>query len=250
MAKREVPEINGGAMADIAFMLLIFFLVVTTMAVDSGLERILPRPPDQNEEEKKDVLESNIFVVKLNFKNELLVKFRGQYYPMGEIIIDKNHESFEASQDSLEMLITRAKDFLRLENNKEDGYPEKEPLKTKVDNYRKKFEADPEKGRAAYENYSTAYKILDKSLKGAAKDKYMRTSKGVISLYSDRDTKYGVYIAVSNALVRANTEVQREFVKTVFGPDATLNALEKDQSDMIKLMYPGTISETEPITRN
>ena len=38
--KRKVQEINAGSMADIAFLLLIFFLVATTMNVDTGLTRM------------------------------------------------------------------------------------------------------------------------------------------------------------------------------------------------------------------
>ena len=46
--KRKVQEINAGSMADIAFLLLIFFLVATTMNVDTGLTRMLPpQPPPQ-----------------------------------------------------------------------------------------------------------------------------------------------------------------------------------------------------------
>ena len=41
--KRKVQEINAGSMADIAFLLLIFFLVATTMNVDTGL--IMSSPP-------------------------------------------------------------------------------------------------------------------------------------------------------------------------------------------------------------
>lgn len=74
MPKREVPEINAGSMADIAFLLLIFFLVATTMDVDSGLARKLPpwNPEQQNEDVK--IKRRNIFTVLINANNQLLVQ--------------------------------------------------------------------------------------------------------------------------------------------------------------------------------
>lgn len=73
MARRPVGEINAGSMADIAFLLLIFFLVTTTMDVDTGIARILPPPPDPTQE-IPDVKERNIFKVLVNRNDQLLVR--------------------------------------------------------------------------------------------------------------------------------------------------------------------------------
>ncbi|WP_228852674.1 ExbD/TolR family protein [Aegicerativicinus sediminis] len=72
MAKRSAPEVNAGSMADIAFLLLIFFLVTTTIETDTGLNRKLP-PIEENDE---DVIikEKNIFTVLINNRDQLLVE--------------------------------------------------------------------------------------------------------------------------------------------------------------------------------
>jgi len=73
MARRDTPEINAGSMADIAFLLLIFFLVTTTMNVDSGVSKKLSEkpPPDYV---PPVIKEKNIFEVNINRNNELLVE--------------------------------------------------------------------------------------------------------------------------------------------------------------------------------
>jgi len=73
MAKRSAPEVNAGSMADIAFLLLIFFLVTTTIEKDSGINRKLPpiQPPDQ---EPVILKQKNIFTVLINGKDQLLVE--------------------------------------------------------------------------------------------------------------------------------------------------------------------------------
>ncbi|HLT51105.1 MAG TPA: biopolymer transporter ExbD [Arenibacter sp.] len=71
MARRGAPpEVNAGSMADIAFLLLIFFLVTTTIDTDAGLDRMLPpiEPPDT------DVIirQKNIFQVNINRDGQLM----------------------------------------------------------------------------------------------------------------------------------------------------------------------------------
>jgi len=72
--KRKVPEINGTSMADISFLLLIFFLVVTSMTTDRGLMRRLPPPIEDAEQEIVKVKERNVMVVLLNSNNQLMVQ--------------------------------------------------------------------------------------------------------------------------------------------------------------------------------
>ena len=73
MARRETPEINAGSMADIAFLLLIFFLVTTTMNVDSGISKKLSEKPPADYVPPV-IKEKNIFEVNINRNNELLVE--------------------------------------------------------------------------------------------------------------------------------------------------------------------------------
>ncbi|MCK5729626.1 MAG: biopolymer transporter ExbD [Draconibacterium sp.] len=74
MMARKVPEIAATSLADIAFMLLIFFLVTTTMDVDSGLERTLPQWQEEEIEDNSEIKERNVFVVLVNRNNDLLVE--------------------------------------------------------------------------------------------------------------------------------------------------------------------------------
>ena len=83
--KRGVPEINSSSTADIAFLLLIFFLITTSMDTDRGLARQLPPPPDPNQQANNDVKlkERNVLVVRLNFNDELMCN--GEYMTIHDI---------------------------------------------------------------------------------------------------------------------------------------------------------------------
>ena len=73
MAKRDIPEINAGSMADIAFLLLLFFLVTTTMDKDQAYIRKIPKkidlPPLDNKVQERDIL-----ALKANNQNQLMVR--------------------------------------------------------------------------------------------------------------------------------------------------------------------------------
>lgn len=73
--KKEAPEIPAGSMADIAFLLLIFFLVTTTIASDKGILNILPPKQDPNVPPPDiQVNERNIFNILVNANDQLLVE--------------------------------------------------------------------------------------------------------------------------------------------------------------------------------
>ena len=74
MAKEKAPEINAGSMADIAFLLLVFFLVTTTMDSDMGMMRKLPPPLPPDMPKPPPIKDRNVFVVLANANDQLLVE--------------------------------------------------------------------------------------------------------------------------------------------------------------------------------
>lgn len=96
--KRKMPGLNTSSTADISFMLLIFFLVTTSMDTDQGLGRTLPKPPedDQLNNEIK-VKERNILNIRINKDNYVMI---GDDYA------------------SLEDVKERAKEFIKNADNK------------------------------------------------------------------------------------------------------------------------------------
>ena len=71
--KKNIPEINASSQADIAFTVLIFFLVVSTMDVDTGIVRVLPPMPDPNvKQEDIKVKERNLFLVYVSGSGQIM----------------------------------------------------------------------------------------------------------------------------------------------------------------------------------
>lgn len=80
---RGVPEINAGSMADIAFLLLIFFIVATTMDVDSGILTRLPPMPEELDEDPPEIKDRNVLTVLINSRDQLLVE--GEWLEVEEL---------------------------------------------------------------------------------------------------------------------------------------------------------------------
>ena len=99
--KRKVPQINGSSSADIAFMLLLFFLLTTSMDTDQGLARQLPRPPE-NKEKKDDVEfnKRNVLQVMINSNNQILCGSEEVSLP---ILKEKAKEFIENPTNSLNL---------------------------------------------------------------------------------------------------------------------------------------------------
>ena len=73
--KKKMPGLNTSSTADISFMLLIFFLITTSMDTDQGLQRRLPRPPEENQEDATmDIKSRNLLYVRVNAAGELWLK--------------------------------------------------------------------------------------------------------------------------------------------------------------------------------
>lgn len=95
MAKRDIPEINAGSMADIAFLLLIFFLVTTTMEKDTAYIRQIPKKIEINVP-PPDIEDRNICEIRANSRNELL--FRNEPLEDPDKISDKIIEFYEMNE--------------------------------------------------------------------------------------------------------------------------------------------------------
>ena len=102
--KRKVPAVNASSSADIAFMLLLFFLMTSSMDTDKGLPRRLPPPvPKEHKETDVDIKKRNLLVVLINSQNQILC---------GDEFID------------IKQLKDRVKEFVSNPNNNEH-MPEK-----------------------------------------------------------------------------------------------------------------------------
>jgi biopolymer transport protein ExbD len=205
MAKK-VGDLNASSQADIAFLLLIFFLVTTSMSVDQGLYRQLPPPQEDKQENTDKINERNIFIVLINKDNQLAIE--------GEVA-------------DINTLTERTIEFITNPKDKAD-------LAEKV-KASKKLEDATRDGKA--DEVVALKKLIDNCGD-------VEITKGVVSLQNDRGTTYETYIAVQNAIVAAYNITRDKFSQEQFGK--VYDELSSDQQKIVKIVIPLNISEAEP----
>lgn len=202
--KRKAPSINSSSSADLAFTLLIFFLVVTSMDTDEGLSRLLPRWVPEDQVQDTEINKRNILNVMVNKDNQILV---GDDYVSGTL------------KEQNQKLRSTAIDFITAQG---DFAGDRGPEFSDID-----AEKTPELAKL----------ILPK-------DAGLRVSKKhVISLQSDYGTSYEKYIQIQNELVAAYNDLRQEAAQKYFGKNYSEEELSEDEMKALKDLYPMNISE-------
>lgn len=230
MARRELQEINAGSMADIAFLLLIFFLVTTTMDQDIGILRQLPPPVPDDMEKPPEVKKRNVYEVLVNSSDKLLVE--GE--PMdirnlreGAVTFYTNPTNSPDLPQLSQVTMQKVQENLNQLRQALSESPDNQDIKDKIEDWEDK--------RLAVELIGP-YKELP--------------SSALISLQNDRGTSYNMYIKVQNELSAAVNNLRDELSEDKFGvPYSELDPADDEDKPMIKAIravYPQRISEAEP----
>lgn len=225
MARREIGEINAGSMADIAFLLLIFFLVTTTMEVDAGIGVQLPLKLDNPipPEDQPEVIERNVLEIMANSNDELLVEgdfirieeledIVFDFYTANKRGIDENPNMpmyTEITQPKCTDNIAKIES--KLEGNEDDKFLNGELSKWK------------------------AKLVLCKEF---PEGKYMEMNKSaLIQLKNQAGTSYGLYIEIRNILTRVINSLRVEACEDMgWGDYFELDKENLDDQEKIKML--------------
>jgi biopolymer transport protein ExbD len=247
MAKRDIPEINAGSMADIAFLLLIFFLVTTTMDKDQAYKRSIPKKIVSNVP-PVEVQERDVLAIKSNNQNQILIR--------EEIV-------------NIEDISEKVLKFYRANERKiqEENYPyysrtTMAEINDNIDRINKQIDE--------IEDQPNADEILlvkDQELAAWNKKKSALTlyrgsvlpeisSQANIRIEVAVETQYEIFAKIHSEIEEALFELRDGEAKRLFGVaydvlkrknELDANGLEeKDKLDLLDLLYPARIIEVTP----
>ncbi len=249
MSKREIPEINAGSMADIAFLLLIFFLVTTTMDRDQAYVRSIPKKVEIVTE-PVEVEKRNILAIRANSKNQLMV--RGEIIENPDDISDKVMEFYQKNEKSndvtnnfplysrttmqkIESELNKALDAYDVAENTPDVEPTILAFKqSQVDEWEKKKRAlKMYKGDVLPEIHFQANTRIEVQI----------------------ETAYELFAKIQTEIEEALYELRDIEAKRIFGEsygtikkrfDVDQEAEDKKKLDLLDILYPARIIEVTP----
>jgi biopolymer transport protein ExbD len=206
MARRKVEEINAGSMADIAFLLLIFFLVTTTMEVDAGISRNLPLKRDLPiDYEYPKINDRNILVIQANSNDGLRVE--------GEDMLIEDLE--EAVRN---FYLANSRGALNAEG-KIDIDP-KSPVYERVDKavcikningIKAQQEAAAENVKSMYDPDIQKWERKLATLEFIGQSSYNEIDdQAIIQLKNQAGTSYGLYIEIQDILKKVVNDLRNE----------------------------------------
>ena len=265
MAKREAPEINAGSMADIAFLLLIFFLVTTTMDKDVAYLRKIPKKVE-TETPQTPIQEKNIYKITINSRNDIRAR-----------------DSIIKPED-IGTLNNKIKHFYLVNRDKKEGREQDYPYYAfgTIDLYQTNLDAQinrldalesvkdrddkTEKMIAQAEDAIAKWKDKLEMMKMYVQHSGKREMPEIsfeahIRLESFNDTDYSAYVAVQSEVQKAVTELRDKEAKELF--NTTYTAMQqttqqlatedtpelrqiKQRMELIETLFPLKLIEVKP----
>lgn len=235
MAKRELQEINAGSMADIAFLLLVFFLVTTTVEMEAGISRVLPLKRDIPIDEQIEVNKRNILEIQVNSQDQLRV---------------------ENAPLIIEDLEQKVKDFYTV--NKNGEVDPNMPLYEKVT--LSQCNSKIEELTASLEKATDANKpfIQDELNKWENRKKVCAISPGgtfqeinksaVVQLKNQAGTSYGTYMEIQDILKKVVTNLRIEEAQNLGWEYDQLdedNPADQEKIEILRVLVPERIVEAK-----
>ncbi|MDT3366054.1 MAG: biopolymer transporter ExbD [Bacteroidota bacterium] len=213
---KKTPQINSSSTADIAFLLLCYFLMTTTMDQQLGIERQMPPMQTAEKLQNQKAHKRNLLQVKISAHAEAYVQGGTGYFKQVTNDIDLIREiAYEFFGNGLRNIPRHLEGRPRELNISDELLPEREV--TDIPEF------------AKFNGGSPAFAV----------------SKGIISLQYNVNTSYETFIAVQNALVAGVNEVRRAFCQEYLKKD--FEDLTKEELDrVVKKAIPQNISESDP----
>lgn len=228
--KRKIHEINAGSMADIAFLLLIFFLVTTTMEIDEGLYKNMPLKVDITE--TPPVIKRNVLEISLNSNDELLVE--GAIIPQEELEAEIIHFYTANIKRETDVDMPKFEQISLLQCNEQ----------ITILNDRLKVDPSNVYNKEQLNKWETRRSICEASPTRSFEE---MDRMAVVQLSNQSGTSYKMYLHVINTIRKVVNEQRQAKCKEIWDKDYfALNSndpVDKAILDKLSIMVPERVME-------